>query len=95
MKSYETSTTVEPQGDVRVVGVPFAPGTEVEVTISAKRKGAAEADVSREIAEGETCPPPRQTLADWTKIYEGLTDEQIEEVDKIIKTRANLTRELP
>ena len=42
MKSYETSTTVEPQGDVRVVGVPFAPGTEVEVTISPKRKTAAQ-----------------------------------------------------
>jgi hypothetical protein len=42
MKAYETSTTVEPQGDIRVVGVPFAPGTEVEVTISPKRKNAAE-----------------------------------------------------
>ncbi len=42
MKAYETSTTVEPQGDIRVVGVPFAPGTEVEVTISPKRKSATE-----------------------------------------------------
>jgi hypothetical protein len=42
MKTFETSVTVQPQGDVRVVGVPFAPGTEVEVTISAKRKSAAE-----------------------------------------------------
>lgn len=42
MKSFETSTTVEPQGDIRVIGVPFAPGTEVEVTISPKRKSAAE-----------------------------------------------------
>jgi uncharacterized protein YbaP (TraB family) len=36
-----------------------------------------------------------QTLDDWTKVYEGLSDEQIEAVDKIIKTRANLTRNLP
>lgn len=42
MKSFETSTTVEPQGDIHVAGVPFAPGTEVEVTISPKRKSAAE-----------------------------------------------------
>jgi hypothetical protein len=42
MKAYETSTTVEPQGDIRVIGVPFAPGTEVEVTISPKRQSAAE-----------------------------------------------------
>lgn len=42
MNSFETSTTVQPSGDVRVVGVPFAPGTEVEVMISPKRKGSAE-----------------------------------------------------
>jgi hypothetical protein len=42
MKAFETSTTVEAAGDIRVVGVPFAPGTEVEVTISPKRKSAAE-----------------------------------------------------
>lgn len=37
----------------------------------------------------------QQTLADWTKVYEGLSDEQIEAIDKIINTRANLTRNLP
>lgn len=42
MKSFEISTTVQPQGDVRVPGVPFAPGTEVEVSISPKRKSNAE-----------------------------------------------------
>jgi hypothetical protein len=42
MKAYETSTIVEPQGDVRIVAVPFAPGTEVDVTISPKRKSAEE-----------------------------------------------------
>ncbi len=34
--SYETSATVEDHGQVRVAGVPFAPGTEVAVTISRK-----------------------------------------------------------
>lgn len=33
MKAYETSATVGGQGEVRVGGVPFAPGTEVEVTV--------------------------------------------------------------
>jgi len=42
MKAFEASATVQPQGDIRVPGVPFAPGTEVEVTISPKRKNAAE-----------------------------------------------------
>lgn len=34
MKTYETSAMVEDQGRVQVVGVPFAAGTQVEVTIS-------------------------------------------------------------
>lgn len=42
MKAYETSATVEGEGQVRVVGVPFAVGTEVEVTISPKRRSAEE-----------------------------------------------------
>ena len=36
METYETSATVEDRGEVRVAGVPFGPGTEVEVTISPK-----------------------------------------------------------
>jgi len=36
MNIYETSATVEEHGQVRVAGVPFAPGTEVEVTIREK-----------------------------------------------------------
>ncbi|MBI4568000.1 MAG: hypothetical protein HY719_06335 [Planctomycetes bacterium] len=36
MKSYETSATVEDHGRVEVVGVPFAAGAPVEVTISPK-----------------------------------------------------------
>ncbi len=42
MNSYETSATVEEQGQLRVSGVPFAPGTEVEVTVSPKRRSAEE-----------------------------------------------------
>jgi hypothetical protein len=38
MKTYETSATVEEQGQVCVAGVPFAPGTEVAVTICPKRR---------------------------------------------------------
>lgn len=42
MNSYETSATVEDQGQIHVVGLPFAPGTEVEVTISPRRLPAEE-----------------------------------------------------
>lgn len=38
---------------------------------------------------------PAQTLEDWTKVYDGLSDEEVEAVDQIAKTRANLTRPLP
>ncbi len=42
MKAYETVATVQDPGEVRVAGVPFAPGTEVEVTISPRRRAAEE-----------------------------------------------------
>jgi hypothetical protein len=37
---------------------------------------------------------PAQSLEDWTGVYEGLSDEQIEAIDQVVKTRANLTRDL-
>jgi hypothetical protein len=39
METYETSATVEDQGQVRVSGVPFAPGTEVKVAIKPAQNG--------------------------------------------------------
>jgi hypothetical protein len=40
MNTFETSATVADQGEVRVAGVPFAPGTEVAVRISPKMEAA-------------------------------------------------------
>lgn len=53
----------------------------------------AEIGVSQEapVADGH----PQQTLADWTRVYEGLSDEEIETIDKVVKTRADLARDLP
>ena len=42
MKTFETSATVQEQGRVLVAGVPFAPGTEVEITITPKVRSADE-----------------------------------------------------
>lgn len=73
MSAFETSTTVQPLGDVRVVGVPFAPGTEVEVVISPKRKSAAEFTEAWERICREVRSQPQ---------IDSLTDEQIQtEVD--------------
>jgi hypothetical protein len=38
MNTFETSATVEDQGRIVVAGAPFAPGTEVEVTIIPKAR---------------------------------------------------------
>jgi hypothetical protein len=42
----------------------------------------------------EQSPRPVQSLNDWTGIYSGLTDEQIVAIDRDVKTRADLTRQL-
>jgi hypothetical protein len=50
MNAYETTATVGDQGLVHVAGVPFAPGTEVEVTV--REKVAADAhDTSEKLEE--------------------------------------------
>lgn len=38
---------------------------------------------------------PAQTLEDWVHIYDGLSDEEVDALDAVINTRANLTRNLP
>ena len=38
---------------------------------------------------------PSQTLDDWTSAYDGLSEREIQEVDEIANSRANLTRHLP
>lgn len=40
MNTYETTAIVEDHGQVRVGGVPFQSGTEVEVTIKPAQNGA-------------------------------------------------------
>lgn len=50
MTSFETSATVDAQGEVHVVGVPFAPGTSLEIVLSPKapiEKGTHDADAER------------------------------------------------
>jgi hypothetical protein len=42
MNHYETSTTVGGQGEIHLAGVPFTPGTEVEVVVSPKALAAAQ-----------------------------------------------------
>ncbi len=39
--------------------------------------------------------PSAQSIDDWKKVYEGLSDDEIASIDRDVKTRANLTRNLP
>ena len=54
------------------------------------------------IRVAEIASPPRaasepsaQTLREWIEVYKGLTDEQIEAINRDINTRADLSRNLP
>jgi hypothetical protein len=42
MNSYETTATVQNQGQLQLAGVPFAPGTEVRVIVAPKRASGEE-----------------------------------------------------
>jgi hypothetical protein len=40
MNHYETSATIGGQGDLHLAGLPFTPGTEVEIVVSPKPAAA-------------------------------------------------------
>jgi hypothetical protein len=42
MKAFEATAIVEGNGEIRVAGIPFSAGTEVEVVVSPKRQGGDE-----------------------------------------------------
>jgi hypothetical protein len=52
-----------------------------------------EVDVASEVLSGDG--QPVQTLSDWTSVYDGLSSDEIDAIDRTIKTRANLTRNAP
>jgi hypothetical protein len=48
-----------------------------------------------EVTPDTTSTRSVQSLSDWTCIYNGLTDEQIDAIDRDVKVRSDLTRSLP
>ena len=52
--------------------------------------------VDREVSppQSGTPPPPNGTpvLPEWCNVYEGLSDEQIAEIEKLVLQRADLSR---
>jgi hypothetical protein len=65
-----------------VIGCELAANQRVTISIS-------------DDAAPSSAPKPAQSLQDWTAVYEGLSDDDVDEIDRIVKTRANLTRPLP
>jgi hypothetical protein len=47
MSTYMTTATVEDQGHVHLAGVPFAPGTEVAITIREQSTSASTPDATK------------------------------------------------
>jgi hypothetical protein len=52
------------------------------------------ADVDGGSNSHETDVRRTQSVAEWLQVYEGLSEQQIGDIDAIIKSRANLTRSL-
>jgi hypothetical protein len=48
-----------------------------------------------EIDVAPTAGQAGQTIRDWTGVYEGLSDADVEAIDLAVNARADLTRHLP
>jgi len=64
-----------------LLGHTLAPNQQVVISV---------VDAARD-AVVESRPP--QTLEDWAGVYVGFSDDEIESVDRLLKTRANLSRD--
>lgn len=64
MQTYETSGTVGGDGQVRVTGVPFAPGTPVEITIAPQRRTPADFVAAWQILCNQLRTQPTAELTD-------------------------------
>ena len=52
MRTFETSATVQPDGGIVVVGSPFAPGAQVDILVTPKRRRPEEFDAAwRQVCE--------------------------------------------
>jgi len=66
-----------------VIGRPLAVNQQLTIGVS-EAKSASQEDTL-----------PAQSLEQWTSIYDGLSADEVEAIDEIINTPANLTRDVP
>jgi hypothetical protein len=67
-----------------VIGTPLRGNQRLMISVTEVDRTLAAAPLRR-----------AQSISDWTKVYEGLTDAEVEAIDRDVKTRANVTRHLP
>jgi hypothetical protein len=60
--------------------------------VNIETESSAKANSSLGEATGRTAQRTDDQIPDWWKVYEGLTDEEIDRLDLAIRERANLTR---
>jgi hypothetical protein len=65
-----------------VIGVQLRADQQVTIGVSDRADGP-----KKEVT-------PAYTLKEWASVYDGLTEEEIAEIDRIANTRANLTRDI-
>jgi hypothetical protein len=80
MNAYETTTRVQSDGQVHLTGLPFAPGTEVEVTLKptlATEQGAAVSAAERAAMVFAALDKARNTESVGPLRREELYDRQV------------------
>ena len=50
------------------------------------------AEAPETVPAGDLSEPPAAQLPDWCRVYEGLSDEEIAEIESIVLKRADLSR---
>jgi hypothetical protein len=67
-----------------VIGAPLTSNQRLVISVTDAERPA-----------GSKAAHPRQSVRDWTRVYEGLSDEEVEAIDRAVNSRANLTRQWP
>jgi hypothetical protein len=69
----------------RVVGEPLRDGVRLIIDV-------VELDVQSKPSQAGSAGDSQSQIPEWWKVYEGLSDEEIDRLDEAIRKRADLTR---
>lgn len=92
---YDSSMEIERKIDVAALDAPHRRAVEEFIGPQLASNQQVVISVTEPVAPQDSASGPVQTLEGWTDVYEGLSDLEIEAIDQVAKTRANLSRNLP